>query len=170
MTAANVRPQRPPAACDDGLFPGDRHLSLCLWTGLFVGGASILVSLGVGRLPSGRLLNDPIMLALSLMSMMRGLLYFDWISFLIPLGHAVGLGMISWLVLRGLAKRAGRQLRPQEATHAARIALIVSMIPIFLQRIDAAQVLLWYAMSGLLSLLIAGLVANWGAKLLDNVG
>lgn len=109
----------------------------------------------IGFLSTGHQLNDPIYLALSINSVIRGFLYFNWSGFLIPLVYAAALGVATGFMVKLLAIRASRRLLAQESGSAASIAAAISALPVWIQEVSGLQVWIMYALATWLSMIIA---------------
>lgn len=148
------------SACSTGLFDANKRPSICLLAGLIVGGVSALIAGWIGFLNYGHQLNDPIYLSISISSIFRGFLYFNWTAFLTPLVFAFALGLFAGLTAKLLAKRAGRRLHADESGSAARVAAIISSAPIWIIEVSSFQVFLMYALATWLSIIFARNVAK----------
>lgn len=149
-----------PTACAHGWLTQNRRLTPCLTAALIVGGLSALLGEWLGFNITGHKVNDPIMIVLSLSTLLRGLLYFNWPRLFIPLIYAVLLGIAAGAAARWLAARAQARLTSPEAARVALLASLVSVAPIWLQEVASLQSLLWYAAATYLSVLLAQLVAR----------
>ena len=147
-------------ACPAGWFSPRLRPSLCLSAGLLVGGAVAILSSMIGNLPSGHQFNDPILLGLSIGTLLRSLIYFNWVNFLITLGMPLLVGTASWFVLRTLARAAGRQTLTEQAQKAAKSATLIAAAPVWFAEVDAFQVFIWYGISTWLAMIAASLVAR----------
>ncbi len=161
MTASYTRSgHRIQTACEEGWLTANLRPTLCLWSGALVGGVSAVGSAVLGNMPSGHQLNDPLLLALSIGTVLRGFLYFNWINLAITIGYLLLLGSLVWLVLRALAARDGRKVIPVDANRAGKAAALISALPILIVEVDALQVLLWYAIATWLSMVVVSLAAR----------
>ncbi len=148
------------SVCQRGWLSGRWRPSPCLLTGLLVGGTIAIASAMIGNLPSGHQFNDPILLALSIGTLLRSLIYFNWTNFFMTLTLPLVAGALSWILLRQIAGSTGRQLQSQNADMAAKSAVLVSVIPVLFAEVDAIQVLLWYGISTWLAMIIASMLAR----------
>ncbi|MFQ5398333.1 MAG: hypothetical protein ACE5E7_01920 [Anaerolineae bacterium] len=129
--------------------------------GAAAGGAGLIISFaGRGIIP-GRVLGDPLPLALSVGQITRGFTYFDWRA---PLFHA-----LFALFLGGLAALASgfldreRSVSPEEAGRAGRIAAVINVGSVALLQVDAVIVAFWYFMAGLISVFLTAAAARRAA-------
>ena len=117
----------------------------------------ILSSFGDGLIP-GRRLADPLPIVLSFGQIMRGFLYWNWQG---PLLHLIyisllamlGVFFLKWFGLRG-------DLLKQVSLQVARLTAVINIGIIAIQQIDAFIVGVYYLMGGLISIFIAGYVAE----------
>ncbi len=131
-----------------------------MWAGLLAGGVSAILSTIVWYLPTGRLLNDPVMLMMSIQALLRGLRYFNWIGLVIPVVYSVALGAAGWYALRLLARRLGLRVLRDDVRHAATATVVVSALPVWVVEVRGLQVILFYALATLFSAFIARNVAG----------
>jgi hypothetical protein len=92
------------SACPDGYLTEQKRPTLCLCAGVGLGLVAALLSWGIGFAPSGHQLNDPIPLGLAISNLPRGLLYFDWSGLAQALEFPIGIGLLSWFLLRELTR------------------------------------------------------------------
>lgn len=149
-----------PSACAEGLLDARYRPSICLQAGLIVGAASVVLGAWIGFLSSGHQLNDPIYLALSISSIFKGFLYFNWSAFLTPLIYSIALGLAAGFTAIMLVIRAGRRLTAQESGNAATVAALVSAAPVWVKEVSGIQVLIMYALATWLSVILARSIAK----------
>ena len=148
-------------ACPDGWIPrSPAQIPPCMWAGLLAGSVSAILSTIVWYLPTGRLLNDPVMLVMSIQALLRGLRYFDWIGLLNPIVYSVALGAAGWYALRLLARRLSLRVHIDDVRHAATATVVVSVLPVWVVEVRGVQVILFYTMATLFSAFIARNVAG----------
>lgn len=114
----------------------------------------------IGFLSSGHQLNDPIYLALSINSILKGFLYFNWLAFLTPLFYSLALGLAADLTAKLLALRADRRLMAVESRSAATIAAVLSAAPVGVKEVGGFQVLIMYALATWISVIFARSLAK----------
>ena len=148
------------SACGEGILDSNNRPSICLLAGLMVGGAGAIMGAWIGFLSSGHQINDPIYLSLSLSSIFKGFLYFNWSALLTPLAYSIALGMAAGLTAKLLAIRAGRRLFAQESQSAATLATILSVAPVWVREVRGLQVLIMYALATWISVLLARTIAK----------
>lgn len=151
-----------PSACPDGWLPKNlSHIPPCTWAGAIAGGVGAIIGLAAGYLPTGRLLNDPVMLAMSVQSLLRGFRYFNWLGLAIPLAYSSGLGVAAWYGLRRLGRRHGVRVWPDDVAHAATAAAVVSALPVWAVEVRGFQIILFYGLATLISAFVARTIARW---------
>lgn len=146
-------------ACPNGYLNSRGRPTICLWSGLLVGISIAIVSSIIGFLPTGRRLNDPMPIALAFNSLLRGFVYFNWVRFFTSIGFSTGIGAMSWFSGRYFSNRIGVRLMSDEVRRVSNVAVIVSVVPVWLQEVDALQIFLWYGIATAISLTIAKMVA-----------
>ncbi|MCH7662596.1 MAG: hypothetical protein IH859_01850 [Chloroflexi bacterium] len=149
-----------PSACGEGFLDADNRPSICLLAGVIVGGFGAIIGGWVGFLSSGHQLNDPIFLALSISSILKGLLYFNWTAFLTPLVFSIMLGLAAGVTAKILAVRAGRRLFSDESGRSATVAALLSAAPVWIKEVSGFQVLIMYALATWLSMIFARSIAK----------
>lgn len=127
-------------------------------TGLLLGLAGLVVAFLLHRVIPGRLLGDPLPLALLPTALFRslreGLAYLDLRSPLLHLLFAIGFGAASaWLT----ARRGGTA---EQARQTARIASGLSILVVAVQEVDALIVAFYYGLSAFVSLSISAYAAD----------
>ncbi len=146
-------------ACANGYLNTLGRPTLCLWSGLLIGAAAAGLGGLIGLLPTGHQINDPILLALTLASLMRGFLYFNWFAFLVTVTIYAAIGALTWLILVWLGQRSGLGVMTAEVRRAVRAAVLISVIPVLIAEISGIQVIIWYALAVFLSMSVAGMTA-----------
>jgi hypothetical protein len=111
---------------------------------------------------AGRLLGDPLPLALAPAALLRvlteGFLYFDWRSPLSHVLYAVSLGVVTgWIVVR-------RDMALGAAHQIARVAGAVNVLVAAILEVDAVVVGFYYLISGYISLMLIGYAARRAAE------
>ncbi len=127
-------------------------------TGLGLGLAGLAVATLLRSLIPGRLLVDPLPMALMPAAMMRsvreGFAYFDLRSPVLHLLFAVGFGAASaWLTVR----RGGTE---EQARGSARIASGLGILVVAIREVDAVVVAFYYGLSAFVSLSISAYAAD----------
>ncbi|MFQ5942261.1 MAG: hypothetical protein ACE5JF_01785 [Anaerolineales bacterium] len=127
-------------------------------TGLLLGLGGLAAAYLLRLVVPGRLLADPLPLALmpaALMSSLReGFTYFDLRSPALHLFFATSIGAAAaWVIVR-----LGRT--PEQARQTARIALGLSVLAAAVQEVDAVVVAFYYGLSAFVSLSISAVVAD----------
>ena len=125
--------------------------------GLFAGLIGVIVSFAGHGLIPGRVLGDPLPLALAFGQIMRSLLYFNWRGLLWHLLFAILLGVLAVVLLRWLTPvepLAG------DVAQAASIAAIVNLVVVALTEVDALMVAFWYLMASFISYMVTITVAR----------
>jgi hypothetical protein len=161
-----VRKKSPPAdkrLCRGGFFDSNRKPSPCLIVGMLLGSLILVVSAGLGYLPHGKHLNDPIFLALSFGMITRGFLYFNWNGLFLTVGAFSAFGFFAWLGVTISANRKKR-IRPDDIRRVSYLGVLFAYIPVWLQRIDSFNLLLWYGMASILGLFLADFVGRLALK------
>lgn len=126
--------------------------------GLVLGLAGLAVAYLFRLFAPGRLLSDPLPLALLptalLRSLREGFVYLDLRSPVLHLLFAVVLGIAAaWLTTR-------RRGKPEQARRIARIALGLSILAVAVQEVDAMIVAFYYGISAFVSLSISAYAAD----------
>ena len=154
-----------PVSLEDNL--GVHRLKSRLWdplrnpvvlTGLGLGLAGLAVAILLRSAIPGRLLVDPLPMALMPAAIMRsvreGFAYFDLRSPLLHLVFAVGFGAgAAWLTVR----RGGTA---EQARGSARIASGLGILVVAIQEVDAVIVAFYYALSAFVTVSISAYAAN----------
>ncbi len=127
-------------------------------TGLGLGLAGLAIAILLRSVIPGRLLVDPLPMALMPAALMRsvreGFAYFDLRSPLLHLIFAVGFGAGSaWLT----ARRGGTA---EQARGSARIASGMGILVVAIQEMDAVVVAFYYALSAFVSMSISAYAAD----------
>ena len=148
------------SACGEGFLDSDNRPSICIQAGLIVGGISAIIGGWIGFLSTGHQLNDPIYLSISINSILKGFLYFNWAGFITPLIYSVALGLAAGLTAKLLASRAGRRLFSDESAGAATVAALLSAAPVWAKEVSGFQVLIMYALATWLSMIFARTIAK----------
>lgn len=152
--------QETQSACPNGYLTTQKRPTLCLCAGVGLGLTAALLSQGIGYVFSHHQLNDPILLGLFIGSLPRGTLYFNWGGLLQALGYSIGIGILSWLLVRQFAQRNNLELFPDETQRTATAALLTSVVPVLISEVDGFQVLIWYGISTAFSTVLAGFTAK----------
>jgi hypothetical protein len=148
-------------ACPGGWRDRNGRLSLCTLTAAGLGVLEAITADWVGLIPAtGHQLNDPLLLSVSISSLLRGFTYFNWGALLITLVFPLLTGLLAWAALKALTARVGARVLPDEAARTARAAALLGMLPVFFQEIDGFQVLLFYALAAWASLYLSAFVAR----------
>jgi hypothetical protein len=113
----------------------------------------------------GRLLGDPLPLALAPAALLRvlteGFIYFDWRSPLAHLVFAISLGLISaWIVIR-------RDMPLDAAAQIGRLAGAVNVMAVAILEVDAVVVGFYYLISGYVSVMVISYTARRAAVWLN---
>ena len=158
MSSSQIIDARP-EACPPGLFTQQNRPSLCLLVSLGVGIIAALLGEIIGFTDAGHKINDPILMTLSISTLIRSFIYFNFWNFIRPIIYAVAMAVITGAALRFIATQNGLRAHKSNAQTATTVAMLVSFIPIVLQEISGLQVFLWYGVSIWFSVLIARAVA-----------
>lgn len=140
------------AACSNGFLTEKRLPSPCLLAGGGVGLFFALLSWGLGLLPTGHQFNDPIFLGLAIGAVIRGFLYFNWLGFAQAFGFSIGVGAVSWLLMRFLSNQMQQAFSSSDLRKTSNIAILVGAFPVLSTEIDGFQVALWYVVALMLSM------------------
>jgi hypothetical protein len=129
-----------------------------MYTGLLLGLASLAGAYLLRLVVLGRLLADPLPLALMpaalLRSLREGFAYLDLRSPALHLLFAIGIGIGSaWLTIR----RAGTA---EQSRQTARIASGIGILVVAVQQVDALVVAFYYGLSAFVSLSISAYIAD----------
>ncbi len=148
------------SACSEGFLDADNRPSICLLAGVIVGGLGAIIGGWVGFLSSGHQLNDPIYLAISINSILKGFLYFNWAAFFTPVVYSIVLGLTAGVTAKILAVRTGRRLFSDESSRSATVAALLSAAPVWVKEVSGFQVLIMYALATWLSMIFARSIAK----------
>ncbi|KAA3647853.1 MAG: hypothetical protein DWQ07_02380 [Chloroflexi bacterium] len=132
--------------------------------GIGIGAIAAIAGEIIGFTDLGHKINDPVLMALSISTLLRSLIYFNFWALIRPIIFALVIGIVSGATLRFIATQLDRRMRPSNGGTAASVAVITSLIPILIQEISGLQVLLWYGVSSWFSVLIASAVAARAAR------
>ena len=132
---------------------------------LLVGSLAGLVGLafsfaGRGLIP-GRVLGDPLPLALAIGQITRSFLYFNWSALLWHALFAALLGLLVVLLLRWLTDG---YTMTGDAAQAATIASAINLAIVALTEVDALMVAFWYLMASFISYTITTSIARQLAR------
>lgn len=168
MKRSSAQVKKIETACPGGYLNRKNRPSLCLWGGLVAGGLVALLSEWVGLIPlTGHQLNDPLLITISFARIFRGLTYFNWAGFFLTIGASAVLGIIAWGTLKVFASQSDRTVMAEDVVRSVSIAVWISALPVWIQEVDAVQVLLWYGISTYLSVVIARMAAGFFHKIVS---
>lgn len=144
----------------------DNNAVFLTTTFVITGVGWILSSVGRGVI-SGRMLADPLPLILSIAQIGRGFLYWNWKN---PLFHLLfGFGLVlltlSFLTIWGIRKQEILIIGPR----VVRLALGFNIGIVALQQIDALVVGIYYLLSGFVSIIWTGFLAEQMASWLVKI-
>ena len=146
---------------------GLRNLRARIWaTGLAAGGLGLTVSFSLRDLAPARPLGDPLPVMLSVTQLTRGFTYFPWRPLIVHLIFAVGLGILSFVLLWIFTRE---ESGPDQAAKVGRIASAINLVVVAALAVDAPVVGFWYLIAGVVSLIITGLSAKYAAVVYERM-
>ena len=128
MSSSQIIDARP-EACPPGLFTQQNRPSLCLLIGLGVGLITAVLGEIIGFTDAGHKINDPILMTLSISTLIRSFIYFNFWNFIRPIIYAVAMAVITGAALRFIAKQNGLRAHKSNAQNATTVAMLVSVHP-----------------------------------------
>ncbi|MDX1615401.1 MAG: hypothetical protein R3300_13895 [Candidatus Promineifilaceae bacterium] len=128
-----------------------------LGSGLAVGVLGLIISFSLEGLIPARPLGDPLPLVLVVAQLPRGLTYLAWQPALYHLLFSLALGLLVAVALRW---RHPEQATRGQARLAGRLAMLLNVLIVALPVVDAAIVVLWYGLAGLVTVLVCGWVSS----------
>jgi hypothetical protein len=130
--------------------------------GGIAGGAGLVISFAGRGIILGRVLGDPLPLALILNRLTQGFAYFDWRS---PLFHALFAVLLAMLATITTWFMRKEHFSEEGVRRVARIAAAINIGVVAILQVDAVIVAFWYLIAGVMSFYLTSFAAGKTVRL-----
>lgn len=119
--------------------------------GLLAGFVGFVASFAAWGLVPGRVLGDPLPLALAFGQLARSFQYFNWAGLLWHVVFAIVLGLLAVVILRWLGTE-----KPElaDVSQTAALAAVINLGAVAVTEVDALMVAFWYLMASFISFMV----------------